>query len=340
MVNTSTGRPYIRLNEASPYGPAGTLITPGINGGVLFISGEANNISDINIDGNYIATGTAENGATWVVDAESGTWMPQSEGQAEQAIGEISEEEMASLPVEQQQAIIEARFDGGSVYETVILNNETLIFYDGESWKELSALWGFNNEPVPWGEVYRVNNQEDVAELKNLVGPVEDNLNAVNNLTNKHETTTFVQFYPNNDSWEVLPYDENAEASLIDLIDGYFVLTNNEGKTVVIEGTANPYRSIILFQEDETGSFSSLVIFKDGNGLKPSLVGITTRERFTPDASGKSELYFSSVTANYAENNLLGSEDAEDINNLIELISQGKMPVFITAINMGTIDGK
>ena len=112
LINESTARPYVRLNLASPYGPAGTLITEGIGGGVLFISGEANNLSDVRIEGAYIAMGTAENGSTWVVDAETGNWVPQAEGHAEAVAGvEISAENRAAYTATIEKYIPRANVD-------------------------------------------------------------------------------------------------------------------------------------------------------------------------------------------------------------------------------------
>ena len=84
------------------------------------------------------------------------------------AVQEMPAEEMAALPIEEQKKIIEANYDGGIVHEAIVMDEETLIFYDGKEWQELSALWGFNDEPVPWGEVYTLGNPEDLAKLEEI----------------------------------------------------------------------------------------------------------------------------------------------------------------------------
>ena len=160
LINESTARPYVRLNLASPYGPAGTLITEGIGGGVLFISGEANNLSDVRIEGAYIAMGTAENGSTWVVDAKTGNWVPQAEGHAETAVAEvkISAEDKAAYT-----ATIERYMPGENVDQIINMIPEAQAILAGGEYNE--SLSNEERQTLAFAIVAELETQRGVQPL-------------------------------------------------------------------------------------------------------------------------------------------------------------------------------
>ena len=97
---------------------------------------------------------------------ETANWTTK----AKAAPDKVAKVDMSKLSVEQQKAVIEANFVKGSkVYESIEIPEENkLIYYDG-NWKELYALWAYNDEPVPMGEIYDINDEGDLQFLKEFV---------------------------------------------------------------------------------------------------------------------------------------------------------------------------
>lgn len=86
--NETSGRDFVRLNEASVYGPYGAYITRGKNGENVYITGQTIGITDMDqIDvttTDYVAVAKNEAGQTMVVDGETFQWVSIFEGAKDQ----------------------------------------------------------------------------------------------------------------------------------------------------------------------------------------------------------------------------------------------------------------
>jgi hypothetical protein len=239
---------------------------------------------------------------------------------------DLSAEEMAALPIEEQKKIIEASYDGGIVHEAIVMDEETLIFYDGKEWQELPALEDYNDQPIPFGEVFQMSSAEDLATLEEIVAHEEQKVKILNNINKNYPEMDFVPFYPDNDSWK---WKENRTYEL----NGYFVF-NIENKIIVVETTVSPIRTTILLQENQSGNFSTR-LFMDGEGYPISLAAIEPRYNFEKDASGFSLLYAKDLTEEDIKD-WLGAEDFDhnNIDQFIEQLENGKIPVTRVHIDM------